>query len=155
METTTTKKIDLTTSIRELPFPQNKTRIIVCLHQNDVNTLGDLLQKSREDLLSYHNFGKKCVNIVEETLEHFGLSLRDENAMKFTDRLALTPQDWEQRFYEVAKAIYPKVLFTSDFIGDRKKARDEEMESALSLAFLFVKKLKEDSELIIEGGDFD
>lgn len=146
--TTTTKKIDLSTSIRELPFPQNKTRIIVCLHFNDVNTLGDLIQKSREDLLSYHNFGKKCVYIVEETLEHFGLSLRDENAMKYTDRLALTPQDWEQRRYEVAKAILPQFINPEDpDIVNRSNISD-----AIDLATTFISILKESSEMEIEDG---
>ena len=153
METTTTKKIDLTTSIRELPFPQNKTRIIVCLHQNDVNTLGDLIQKSREDLLSYHNFGKKCVNIVEETLEHFGLSLRNENAIKYVDRLALTPQQWEQRFYEVAKAILAKFIGTSE-LCDMDNAKEEEIDKAISYAYCFIQTLKDKSELYIEGGDW-
>lgn len=122
---------------------------------NDVNTLGDLIQKSREELLSYRNFGRKCVYIVEETLEHLGLSLRDENAMKYVDRLALTPQQWEQRFYEVAKEIYPKVLFTDKSIMYIEEARNKEMDKAISLALLFIKKLKEKSELIIEEGGFN
>ncbi len=142
---TTTKKIDLTTSIRELPFPKNKTRIIVCLHMNDVNTLGDLIQKSREELLSYHNFGKKCVYIVEETLEHFGLSLRDENAMKYVDRLTLTPQQWEQRRYEVAKEIFPKLLFTSSSC-DNRYARTQEILEAIDIASSFVYHLRRRSE---------
>lgn len=148
METTTTKKIDLTTSIRELPFPKNKTRIIVCLHQNDVNTLGELLQKSREDLKSMRNLGMASINPIEDMLEHFGLSLRDANAVKYVDRLALTPQDWEQRRYEVAKAILPQFINPEDpDIVNRSNICD-----AIDLATTFIDILKESSEMEIEDG---
>jgi DNA-directed RNA polymerase subunit alpha len=47
-----------------------------CLKREGVATVGDLLQKSEEDLLEIRNFGQKSIDEVKAKLEEMGLSLR-------------------------------------------------------------------------------
>ncbi|MFM7068225.1 MAG: DNA-directed RNA polymerase subunit alpha [Actinomycetes bacterium] len=50
-----------------------------CLKRAQVNTLGELLQKSEDDLLAITNFGQKSLDEVLEKLDSMGLSLRGAN----------------------------------------------------------------------------
>jgi DNA-directed RNA polymerase subunit alpha len=43
-----------------------------------VNTVGELLQRSVEDLLSITNFGQKSLDEVIQRLDERGLSLRSQ-----------------------------------------------------------------------------
>ena len=47
-----------------------------CLKREGVTTLGELVQKSEEDLLEIRNFGQKSIDEVKAKLEEMGLSLR-------------------------------------------------------------------------------
>ena len=47
-----------------------------CLKREAVATVGDLLQKSEEDLLEIRNFGQKSIDEVKAKLEDMGLGLR-------------------------------------------------------------------------------
>jgi DNA-directed RNA polymerase subunit alpha len=47
-----------------------------CLKRAQVNTVGELLQKSEDDLLAITNFGQKSLDEVIEKLDEMGLSLR-------------------------------------------------------------------------------
>ncbi len=47
-----------------------------CLKRAQVNTVGELLQKSEDDLLAITNFGQKSLDEVIEKLDERGLSLR-------------------------------------------------------------------------------
>lgn len=49
-----------------------------CLLRGGVQTIGDLLQKSREDLLKIRNLGKISLTEIEEKLESAGLKLREK-----------------------------------------------------------------------------
>ncbi len=44
-----------------------------------INTIGDLIKYSEEDLLNLKNLGKKSVNEIKEKLAAFGLSLREKD----------------------------------------------------------------------------
>ncbi len=44
-----------------------------------VNTVGELLQKSEDDLLAITNFGQKSLDEVIEKLDERGLSLRNRD----------------------------------------------------------------------------
>jgi DNA-directed RNA polymerase subunit alpha len=46
-----------------------------CLKREGVQTVGDLVQKSEEDLLEIRNFGQKSIDEVKAKLEEMGLSL--------------------------------------------------------------------------------
>ena len=59
-----TKLVDLDLSVRALN----------CLKAAEVNTLGDLVQYQRTDLLKFRNFGKKSLSELEELLGSFNLS---------------------------------------------------------------------------------
>jgi DNA-directed RNA polymerase subunit alpha len=47
-----------------------------CLKRAQVNTIGELLQKTEDDLLAITNFGQKSLDEVIQKLDERGLSLR-------------------------------------------------------------------------------
>jgi len=47
-----------------------------CLKRAQINTIGELVQKSEEDLLNITNFGQKSLDEVKQKLDERGLSLR-------------------------------------------------------------------------------
>ena len=47
-----------------------------CLKRGQVNTIGELLQKSEDDLLALTNFGQKSLDEVKQKLDERGLTLR-------------------------------------------------------------------------------
>ena len=47
-----------------------------CLKREGVATVGDLVQKSEEDLLEICNFGQKSIDEVKAKLEDMGLGLK-------------------------------------------------------------------------------
>lgn len=46
-----------------------------CLKNADINTLGDLVQRTEEQMLETRNFGQKSLEEIREKLAEFGLSL--------------------------------------------------------------------------------
>jgi DNA-directed RNA polymerase subunit alpha len=48
-----------------------------CLKRESVNTVGDLVQKTEQELTDIRNFGQKSIDEVKAKLEELGLSLRD------------------------------------------------------------------------------
>ena len=58
------KLVDLDLSVRALN----------CLKAADVETLGDLVQYNKTDLLKFRNFGKKSLTELEELLASLNLS---------------------------------------------------------------------------------
>jgi DNA-directed RNA polymerase subunit alpha len=59
-----TKLIDMNLSVRALN----------CLKAADVETLGDLVQFNKNDLLKFRNFGKKSLTELDDLLESLNLS---------------------------------------------------------------------------------
>ncbi|SFE22395.1 DNA-directed RNA polymerase subunit alpha [Thermophagus xiamenensis] len=59
-----TKLVDLDLSVRALN----------CLKAADVETLGELVQYNRNDLLKFRNFGKKSLTELDDLLENMGLT---------------------------------------------------------------------------------
>ncbi|MDO4787266.1 MAG: DNA-directed RNA polymerase subunit alpha [Fretibacterium sp.] len=55
-----------------------------CLLRGGIQTIGDLLQKTREDLLKIRNLGKISLNEIGERLDSAGLKLREKKDMKAT-----------------------------------------------------------------------
>jgi DNA-directed RNA polymerase subunit alpha len=51
-----------------------------CLKRAQVNTVGELVQKSEDDLLAITNFGQKSLDEVLQKLDERGLSLRNKEA---------------------------------------------------------------------------
>ena len=87
----TTKSITIDTPIKEIRFPRHDRRIHNALFYNEVETVGDLVQLSRDELKKIRNLGMTSINVIEDRLEHFGLSLVDGNFQSPADRLDLTP----------------------------------------------------------------
>ena len=59
-----TKLVDMNLSVRALN----------CLKAADVETLGDLVQFNKNDLLKFRNFGKKSLTELDDLLESLNLS---------------------------------------------------------------------------------
>ncbi len=60
-------------TIEDLELP---VRVLNCLHRGGISTVGQLLDKTEEDLLSLRSFGARSIEDVKEKLEKKGLSLR-------------------------------------------------------------------------------
>jgi len=54
-----------------------------CLNNANITTVGQLAQKTEQEMLKYRNFGKKSLNEIKEKLAALGLSL----GMKFEPEL--------------------------------------------------------------------
>ena len=59
-----TRLVDMNLSVRALN----------CLKAADVETLGDLVQFNKTDLLKFRNFGKKSLSELDDLLESLNLS---------------------------------------------------------------------------------
>ena len=59
-----TRLVDMNLSVRALN----------CLKAADVDTLGDLVQYNKTDLLKFRNFGKKSLSELDDLLESLNLS---------------------------------------------------------------------------------
>ena len=70
----TTQSSDLAMPIEDLDLSERPRN---CLKRAQVNTIGELLQKSEDDLLAITNFGQKSLDEVIVKLDERGLSLRN------------------------------------------------------------------------------
>jgi DNA-directed RNA polymerase subunit alpha len=60
--------------IEEMDF---SVRSYNCLKREGIQTVGDLVQRTEQDLLDIRNFGQKSIDEVKQKLAEMGLSLRD------------------------------------------------------------------------------
>jgi DNA-directed RNA polymerase subunit alpha len=67
---------DLDLAIEELDLSERPRN---CLKRAQVNTIGELVQKSEDDLLAITNFGQKSLDEVIEKLNERGLALRTKD----------------------------------------------------------------------------
>jgi len=65
---------DLDLPIEDLDLPERPRN---CLKRAQINTVGELIERSAEDLLAITNFGQKSLDEVLERLDERGLSLRE------------------------------------------------------------------------------
>ena len=63
-------------SIEELEL---SVRSFNCLKRAGINTIGELIEKTPEDMLKVRNLGKKSLEEVEEKLANFGLALKQSD----------------------------------------------------------------------------
>ena len=70
---TTVGSPDLELPIEDLELSERPRN---CLKRGQVNTIGELLIKSEDDLLALTNFGQKSLDEVKEKLNERGLALR-------------------------------------------------------------------------------
>jgi DNA-directed RNA polymerase subunit alpha len=71
--TVTSGSPDLELPIEDLDLSERPRN---CLKRAQVNTIGELLRKSDDDLLAITNFGQKSLDEVKEKLNERGLALR-------------------------------------------------------------------------------
>src|SRR6185312_16726099 len=67
---------DLDLTIEELDLSERPRN---CLKRAQINTVGELLTKTEDDLLNITNFGQKSLDEVKAKLDERGLSLRGSN----------------------------------------------------------------------------
>jgi DNA-directed RNA polymerase subunit alpha len=65
---------DMALPIEEMDF---SVRSYNCLKREGVGTVGDLVQRTEQDLLDIRNFGQKSIDEVKQKLAEMGLSLRE------------------------------------------------------------------------------
>ncbi|MEY2959318.1 MAG: DNA-directed polymerase alpha subunit, partial [Actinomycetota bacterium] len=73
MVDTATSSPDLDLPIEDLDLSERPRN---CLKRAQVNTIGELLTKTEDDLLNITNFGQKSLDEVKEKLDERGLTLR-------------------------------------------------------------------------------
>jgi DNA-directed RNA polymerase subunit alpha len=73
MGTTTSGSPDLDLRIEELDLSERPRN---CLKRAQINTIGELVERTMEDLLAITNFGQKSADEVVQRLDERGLSLR-------------------------------------------------------------------------------
>lgn len=56
-----------------------------CLNRAGVETVGDIIEHTREELLEIKNFGKKSLEDVEEKIHGLGLNFKGEEPLDFED----------------------------------------------------------------------
>ncbi len=66
---------DLQLSIEDLELP---VRVLNCLHRGGINAVGQLVEKTEDDLLALRSFGARSIEDVKEKLEKRGLMLRSK-----------------------------------------------------------------------------
>ena len=71
--TTTSSSPDLDLRIEELDLSERPRN---CLKRAQINTIGELVERTMEDLLAITNFGQKSADEVVQRLDERGLSLR-------------------------------------------------------------------------------
>ncbi len=76
MATTSTGSPDMDLPIEDLDLSERPRN---CLKRAQVNTIGELLLKTEDDLLAITNFGQKSLDEVIEKLDERGLSLRQKD----------------------------------------------------------------------------
>ncbi|MGD9497322.1 MAG: DNA-directed RNA polymerase subunit alpha C-terminal domain-containing protein, partial [Armatimonadota bacterium] len=67
----------LSQPIEEMEF---SVRTFNCLKKENIDTVGELLQRTEEDLLNIRNFGKRSLEEVIEKLAALDLNLREPAA---------------------------------------------------------------------------
>jgi len=74
------KEDDLQSKVMEMPIEEMdfSVRSYNCLKRANINTVEDLVNKSRTDMLKVRNLGLKSIEEVVQKLEVFGLGLREE-----------------------------------------------------------------------------
>lgn len=76
LEIKTSAKVDADvyqTIIDELDLP---TRVVNALLREGIETIGDLVERGREDLVNLKGVGRKSIDLVEGELEKLGISLK-------------------------------------------------------------------------------
>jgi len=66
---------DMALPIEEMDF---SVRSYNCLKREGIQTVGDLVQRTEQDLLDIRNFGQKSIDEVKQKLAEMGLGLRGE-----------------------------------------------------------------------------
>ena len=70
---TEVERSDLAMSIEDLELSERPRN---CLKRAQINTIGELLEKSEDDLLNITNFGQKSLDEIKQKLDERGLTLR-------------------------------------------------------------------------------
>jgi DNA-directed RNA polymerase alpha subunit len=70
-----TSKITMSSSIHKLELTN---RLINCLMNDNINNIGELLNKTEYEILTIHLLGKKSLRELKEFLSFHGLKLKED-----------------------------------------------------------------------------
>jgi DNA-directed RNA polymerase subunit alpha len=76
----------LNMSVNEIEL---SVRAANCLNNANITTVGQLAQKTEQEMLKYRNFGKKSLNEIKDKLQSLALSL----GMNFEPGLIEAPKE--------------------------------------------------------------
>ncbi len=113
-----TKLVDMDLSVRALN----------CLKAADVETLGDLVQFNKTDLLKFRNFGKKSLTELDDLLESLNLSFGAKDDTTNSRRVVFSNLQDKYAVTELFKEIsvkiadrpggYTRIIKTGNRLGD-------------------------------------
>jgi DNA-directed RNA polymerase subunit alpha len=66
-------------SIEELDF---SVRSYNCLKKSDINTFGEIVNKTEEEIMGIKNLGKKSFEEIKEKVKEYGLTLKDTESQR-------------------------------------------------------------------------
>ena len=72
---TTNNRMELSGVIEDMDF---SVRTYNCLKRAQINTVGDLVARSMDEMIKVRNLGKKSLEEIIEKLEDMGLHLREQ-----------------------------------------------------------------------------
>lgn len=80
MDILISKDNDKQVKVLEMPIEEMdlSVRSYNCLKRANINTVEDLIKKSKNDMLKVRNLGLKSIDEVVNKLESYGLSLRND-----------------------------------------------------------------------------
>ena len=61
--------------LSEIRWQQQEVRITNALRNDDITTIGQLIEKTEGELMRIPNFGKRCIAEIRTRLAEFGLHL--------------------------------------------------------------------------------
>lgn len=70
--------VDLSTLIRDMYYEGWSARTVNALVRQGIDTLGDLVNCTKEDLVPIRNFGRRSLEEVVKRLSEMGLSLKED-----------------------------------------------------------------------------
>ena len=79
-EKVTNSKLDM--KIEDLDL---SVRSYNCLKRANINTVGELTQKTEEEMMKVRNLGRKSLKEVVQKLNEIGLSLKNSEGLSFDD----------------------------------------------------------------------
>lgn len=122
----------LKTPVADLDLP---VRAMNCVRAAKIETLGELLNCTVEELAEHRNFGQKSISQVEQVLKEMGLKLKNKNdfmIVEFVKEKTIGDEPWFSIYVDGAyktgsyreenvKKIYDAIVANPDVLKKQKE----------------------------------